>query len=315
MAVFSKKQPDIPRRRQQQATSASSERPSEIELAQRYAFKRNRTLTGSASSQVTSTNESGAHLKSARVQAHELARQRRRIASILGIVIVGVLSLYGLVSQFTAEVVVRTSDATQQLDPLYAEAVDSYLAQHPIERLRFMLHENALSTHLQSIVPEVAAIERVESAGFGASRFIVEMRRPIAGWTIRQTQQYVDATGTSFTRNYFATPTVQIVDNSGIQVETGDAVASNQFLGFVGRVVGLARVYKHDVTEVVIPQGTTRQMELHLEGVTYPIKLSIDRSAGEQVEDMTHALQWLDEHERSPEYLDVRVSGRAFYRL
>ena len=134
------------------------------------------------------------------------------------------------------------------------------------------------------------------------------------GGVIRGVQQYVDASGTSFLRNHFATPKVQIVDNSGIQVEAGQAVASNQFLGFVGRVVGLSNAQGHTVTQVIIPQNTTRQIELRLQDVGYPIKLSIDRPAGEQIEDMSRALGWLKGRNLNPGYLDVRVSGRAFYK-
>lgn len=315
MALFSKKQqPDIaPRRRQSNAT-APTERATEADLSQRYAFKRNRTLTGSASSQVVSINEANAQLKSSRVQAHDLARQRRRIGSVLGITLLAVGVLFGLVSQFTSQAVVRTSDVSRSLDPKYAQVVDEYLSRHPIERLRFLLHEEGLNAYMQSITPEVGSVIVDGSAGFGKSTFVITMRQPIAGWSIRGVQQYVDASGTSFLKNHFSAPEVQIVDNSGIQVEAGQAVASNQFLGFVGRVVGLSNARGYTVTQVVIPQNTTRQIELRLKDISYPVKLVIDRPAGEQVEDMARSLGWLKSRNQTPGYLDVRVSGRAFYK-
>jgi hypothetical protein len=245
---------------------------------------------------------------------HELARQRRHITGILALVLLGVAVLSGLVFQFTAQAVVRTSDITQSLTPVYREAVDEYLARQPIERLRFMLRSDAFNEYVQSAAPEVASIRVDGFAGMGKSLYIVEMRRPIAGWSIRGTQQYVDATGTSFARNHYTKPQVQIVDNSGIQVEAGQAVASNQFLGFVGRVVGLANAQQYTVTQVIIPQGTTRQIELRIKDVSYAVKLSIDRPAGEQIEDMSRAITWLHKRGITPQYLDVRVSGRAYYQ-
>lgn len=313
MALFSKKQPDIPRRRQD-GVIPMHERATESGLEERYAFRRNRTLTGSASSHVVSTNESNAQLKSARVQAHDLAQQRRHITSILAVVLLGVIVLSGLVFQFTAQSIVRTSDVSRSLNPVYTKAVDEYLARQPIERLRFLLREDALNDYVQSVAPEVGSITSDGFAGFGKSLFIVEMRRPIAGWSIRGVQHYVDTSGVSFAYNHYDKPQVQVVDNSGIQVEAGQAVASNQFLGFVGRVVGLTNARQHTVTQVIIPQGTTRQIELRLRDVSYPIKLLVDRPAGEQVEDMTRSMAWLKSHNVTPEYLDVRVSGRAFYR-
>jgi hypothetical protein len=313
MSLRSKKQPNIPRRRQD-VSSSTSERATEKSLEERYAFRRNRTLTGSASSQVVSTNESNGQLKSARVQAHELVRKRRHIGGILFVVLLGTITLFSLVFQFTAQVVVRTSDVTRELGPTYGRAIDDYLARQPIERLRFMLREDALNDYMQTVTPEIESVSVDGFGGFGKSNFVLEMRRPIASWSIRGTQQYVDASGTSFAFNYYSSPKVQIVDNSGVQVDAGQAVASNQFLGFVGRVVGLASARQYIVTQVIIPQGTTRQIELRLQDVAFPIKLSVDRPAGEQIEDMSRSMTWLKSHTVNPEYLDVRVSGRAFYR-
>lgn len=313
MALFSKKSSsDAPRRRQQQRSSA--ERVTEPSLEERYTFKRNRTLTGSLSSRVASTTESSAQLKSPRVHAHELTTKRRHIGATLLFVLVGAAMLYGLIMQFTAGVTVKAQDLSIQLDSSYESAIQSYFASRPIERLRFLINTEHLNEYLQSKTPEVASVKVDGSAGFGRSRFIVTMREPIAGWSINGQQQYVDSSGTPFARNYFPSPQVQIVDNSGVQVQAGQAVASNRFLAFVGRAVGLSQAQGLKVTQVIIPSGTTRQVELRLDGVGYPIKFSVDRAAGEQVEDMARTIRWVSAHKLSPQYLDVRVSGKAYYR-
>lgn len=311
MSLFSKKQPDIPLRRQprpdggQRATSDS--------LDQRYNFRRNRTLTGSASSSVSTVGEAHAQLKSDRVRAHDLVRQRRHIGIILSGVLLGCILLFVLVYQFTAHADVSAPEVTGSLDSSYQIAIEEYLMQQPIERFRFLLNTTHLSEYVQSVTPEVASLEAGGATGLGTSSFVLTMRRPIAGWTMNGSKEYVDGNGISFTRNYFAAPEVQIVDNSGVEVEAGQAIASNQFLGFVGRVVGQATASSLHVTQVIIPQGTTRQIELRLENISYPIKLSIDRPAGEQVEDMSRSIGWLTSHSQTPQYLDVRTSRRAFY--
>lgn len=313
MALFSKKQQsNVPRRRV--VAQKQSERASEDSLEERYAFKRNRTITGSASSHVVSSNETNAQLKSPRVQAHELTQKRRHIGALLSLVLVSVAILYFLVSQFTANVIVKAQELSMRLDPSYEQAIQSYLSSQPIERLRFMTNTDHLTQYVASKSPEVASIKVDGAAGFGKSAFIVTVRKPIAGWTINGQQQYVDDSGTAFSRNYFTTPPVEIVDKSGAQVQAGQAVASNRFLSFVGRAVGLSRAQGFTVTQAIIPTGTTRELELRLSGVGYPVKLLIDRGAGEQVEDMARAVRWLTAHGKKPEYLDVRVSGEAFYR-
>lgn len=309
MALFSRKnQHETPRRRQ------AASRAEESDLQERYSFQRNRTLTGSSSSHVASPSESNAQIKSPRVQAHELTRQRRHIGATLLLVLSGAGLLFFLVSQFTAGVQVRVSDVSMKLDDGYAQIIEDYFGSQPLERFRFAVNEEHLSQYVELRTPEVASVAVEGSSGFGKTTFILHLREPIAGWTINGKQRFVDSTGTAFTRNYFSTPPVQIVDKSGLQVEAGQAIASNRFLGFVGRAVALSKQQGFTVTQVIIPAGTTRQVELRLTGVGYPIKLSIDRGVGEQTEDMARAVRWLRSRNVSPKYLDVRVSGEAFYR-
>jgi len=311
MALFSKKQKDLPRRRQAPVRDVEQHKD---DFDERYSFRRNRTLTGSTSSQISSPSEANAQIKSPRVQAHELVRQRRHIGATLLLVLSGAGILFFLISQFTAGVAVRATDVSQQLDDSYAGIIESYLSSQPLERLRFMTNTEHLGAYLASRAPEIASVSLDGAAGLGKSTFVVKLREPTVGWTINGKQQYVDSSGTAFSRNYFTSPAVQVIDKSGIQVEAGQAIASNRFLGFVGRAVELAKRRNYTVQSVIIPAGTTRQIELQLRGVGYPIKLSIDRGVGEQVEDMDRAVRWLKSHGQSPKYLDVRVSGEAFYR-
>jgi hypothetical protein len=309
MSLFSKKHRTVtPHRR----TSPPQQTAQETTTG--GAFRRNRTLTGSISSNVASPNEAKAQLKSARVQTHELATRRRRIGGMLLLALLGCGVFFGLIWQFTAGVRVVAVGVAVPDTTRYEQAIQSYFSTRPIERLRFLIDTDHLNEYMQSETPEVAIVRIGGATGFGTSAFRIEMRRPIASWSVNNRQQYVDTTGTAFERNYFASPSVQIVDNSGVRVQAGQAITSNRFLGFVGRAVGLAKVQGYSVQQVIIPADTTRSVELRLEGVAYPIKLSVDRPAGEQAEDMSRAIQWLARQGRVPEYLDVRVSGEAFYR-
>lgn len=306
MAIFSKKQKQSPPRRRQ-VNGQPEVRPDN-------PFRRGRTLTGSTSS-LASAAEPAAQLKSPRARAHELATKRRRIGGLLLLAVFASALLYGVISQFTATVVVRaTGNISLASQEPYQAAIQEYLAKHPAERLRFLLNTEALAEFVQVKTPEVAQVQLAGSAGFGASAFRLNMREPIVGWSIGGQQQFVDTTGTAFAKNYFNKPRVEIVDESGIPLESGQAVTSNRFLGFVGLAVGLAETHGYKVNQVVLPREKTREVELRLEGVSYPVKLSVDRPAGEQIEDMVRAMKWLSDNGKNPQYLDVRVSGRAFYR-
>lgn len=306
MGLFSKKKPDLPRRRQSDALNDS--------LDERYTFRRNQTLTGSASSRVVTANDMSAQIRSPRAHAHELARRRQHVGSILFVTLLGCVLLGFLIMQFTASVTVRSSELTMQLDDRYSRDIEDYFNRQPIERLRFLLREDRLLAYLQSVAPEVAKVDVEGSVGYGDTAFALTMREPIVAWNINNNRQYVDTSGTAFTRNYYADPKVQVVDESGIQISGGETVASNRFLGFIGRVVGLAKSSGYTVTDVILPRGMTREVDIKLEGVGYPIRFSVDRPAGEQIEDMDRALTWLTANSQNPEYLDVRVSRRSYYK-
>ena len=91
--------------------------------------------------------------------------------------------------------------------------------------------------------------------------------------------QYVDGDGVVFANNYFAQPNLQIVDETGIRVSSDQLVASNRFLGFIGRVLASANQQACQLKKSRCPLATTRQVEVILQGS--PTKLqSIGRSLG-----------------------------------
>lgn len=316
MSLFSKKSAaDVPRRRQANSGDERRERQAAREADQNYTFRRNRTLTGSSSSSVSSATETSGDLQSTRTQAHHLARHRRKLGSVLGGIIVAILVLSALIFDLTVQPVVTSRDHGVQLDESrYEAAIKEYLTSHPFERLRIALDHQRLTNYLHEVTPEVATVTQEGFAGFSKSEFSLAVRQPIAGWVIGGKQYFVDETGVPFEKNYFSVPQVSVVDQSGIQQSAGTAIASSRFLTFVGRTVSLAAKQGLVVKQAIIPLGTTRQLEVQLEGRAYPVKLSLDRPVGEQVEDMKRAVGYFDAKKQSPQYIDIRVSGKAYYK-
>ena len=308
MSLFKKKQSGIPRRRLAESgtkLATSSD-----------VFRRNRTLTGTTSSQFGSTNVKS-DLESSRTHVHNLSAQRRKIFSILIVVFISITIIWLIISNFTATVTISVSDTSlsKSTDSLsYEKVIQEYLGVNPMGRLRFLLDQSALNSYVSNKLPEVADVVQDNKIGIGATNFNLTMRKPVAGWSINDHQYYVDSSGIPFEKNYFSAPTVQIVDNSGISLQTGTAIASKRFLSFVGKVVSLSKVSGYTVTQAILPSGTTRELEVKLKEGNYLAKLSIDRPAGEQVEDMARAVSYFVSQGRTPAYIDVRVSGKAFYK-
>jgi hypothetical protein len=299
----SKNKNDLPRRRH----SSDFARPA-ASMDTGNQFRRNQTLSGIKHPESEPVSE--------RTRLHHLARQRRHVGGILSLVL-GIIIILGiLLFQFTGTVIVAGSSAvlTHSIKPTpYEKAINDYLAIHPVERLRFALNETALSSYVSGVLPEVSQVKLTSTDSIVQSNFTLTLRKPLAGWQINGHQYFVDSTGVVFQNNYYETPTVQIVDQSGISPEQGTIVASARLLSFVGRVVSLAGQGSYTVTQAILPSGTTRELDIQLKDIQPRIKLSIDRGAGEQVEDMIRSLIFLQSQGKSAQYIDVRLSGRAVY--
>lgn len=302
-----------PRRRQISEERIANERRQGA--AGRELFKRNRTLVGSSSASVSSAAELDADLRSPRAHVHHLTAHRKRLSTILVFVLMASVFLMWLIYEFAAVVRVSPtlSSVTLQQDR-YEKIINDYFASHPVERLRPLINHDELNAHVKREAPEVASVEAVGAASFATGQFDIEMRKPIAGWLIGNNQYYVDDKGVAFQINYFEQPAVRIIDQSGVPQTAGTTVASGRFLQFVGRSVAAARDYGMVIEQAVIPVGTTRQVEFRITGHDYPVKLSLDRPVGEQVEDMQRAVTYMDTRQLKPQYVDVRVSGRAYYQ-
>lgn len=304
-----------PRRRSQQ--SASDQTENTHKLDQNYTFRRNRTITGSSSSRIASSNELNADLLSPRAHAHHLARKRRRLLLYFIIVITMAFFLYVLVSQLVAVVSVRVVGApafsAEQMKP-YQAAVDKYYAARPVERLRFLLNSSDFLQNLQAMNPEIESIHMDQGSKIGEALLTVTPRQPIARWKANGKREYVDASGVVFARNYFDAPAVEIRDNSGVETAGSQVVTSHRFLAFVGRVIGYAADQGYTVKTVTIPALTTRQVRITLKGVGQYYTFSVDRPPAVQVEDMVRITKYLKSHGITPHYVDVRVEGKAFYK-
>lgn len=315
MGFFKKNTLPVPGRRSENGEQGRV-RPTPSELSSRYAFRRNRTLTGSLASNVESVNEHGAELKSARVHTHRLRRHRRHAGAALFVVLALAAGLSYLIFQSIITTDITTS-APKHVDKTpYSQAVHDYLAKHPLERFRFSLSVTGLASYLQAHgYPEVDAINNaVSSDGFGSASIHINFRNPVVVWRTGGAAVYVDAKGNTFSRSYYQDPSVQIVDQTGIPTQDNQVLASNKFLGFIGKVIGRMKDNGYTVTQIILPASTTRQVQVTVGGTAYPIKFSIDRPVGEQAEDAARAIRHLASKGISAQYIDVRVSGRVYYQ-
>lgn len=310
MRIFHKKQSKFTPRRRLENSTAQANPGSDV-------FRRNRTLVGSTSNRINGTNVIRSGLESPRTHIHGLAIRRRRVFSVLLVILLSIAVMGLLIYNFTASpsAVVAGKPISKSFDKSrYNTVIQDYLDANPMGRINFLLDQAALTTYVSSKLPEVSLVALNGMERIGQTSFAITMRQPVAGWEINGKQYYVDSKGVSFELNYYTSPSVQIVDNTGVPIQAGATSVSKRLLGFVGLVVSRASQSGYTVIKATLPAGTMRELDINIQDVTPVIKLTIDRPVGEQVEDMSRALQYFTANGQKPSYIDVRVSNKAFFK-
>ena len=311
MGLLRKKATPPARRRVDETTHQS-----DAEISDRYAFRRNRTLTGSLVSHVESAGEASSELRSDRLRSHDLHTHRKKLGFYLFVSACTIGVLAWVIYQFIATIQVSSDTSVVVNQSTYNQKVQDYLAANPFQRLRATVDTGSLAAYLQAHdSPEVASVQsNVTSQGFAAAGFTLTFRHPVVVWKTGATRLYVDDEGNAFSRNYYSEPTVEVVDQTGIQAENNQVLASERFLSMIGKLIGRMKAQGYMIERVILPANTTRQFLMSAKGLGCPIKFTIDRSAGEQAEDAARAIAFLSGKGITPEYLDVRVGGKAFYK-
>lgn len=104
-------------------------------------------------------------------------------------------------------------------------------------------------------------------------------------------------------------PTVEIVDEGGTGYEGSARV--QEYVGMLEKDVADEGL---KVVRAVIPSGKTREVDVYLDGRAEFYKTNLDRGTGVTAEDIARMAKYLTEHELTPAYVDVRVTGKAYYR-
>lgn len=70
----------------------------------------------------------------------------------------------------------------------------------------------------------------------------------------------------------------------------------------------------HRVVKVTLPTGTSRELYVDLEGRTEYFKVNLDRGTAITAEDIDRMVRYLEKNAIMPEYVDVRVDEKAYYK-
>ena len=269
-------------------------------------FRRSRTIAGSGLSFSADSTE--------RSQANQLIKQRRKLSSILVSLILGCAIIALLLTQLIININVLTPSAksSSQVD-LYEKVANEYFSNHPLERLLFALDYDSLNKYFLEHAPEVQSV-RFESGGLTSTTMKLIFRQPVIKWSTGGQEYFVDSNGVTFNRNYFDDPKIAVDDQSGIPTSAGQEVLNKPFMSFIGQSIAKIKDKGYTVTGVILPVDTVRQVTFSLEGQRPVLRMTLDRGVDAQVGQAMRAIEYFNANGASPEYIDVRVDQRVFYK-
>ncbi|GEM_PF-277301 len=103
-------------------------------------------------------------------------------------------------------------------------------------------------------------------------------------------------------------PTVPIFDEN-----VGDNI-STRVKEFVARLEDDTKDLDIKIERVVLPANMAREVDVYIEGRGERYKMSLDRDTAMQTEDMQRMMLYLEEKEIKCDYVDLRISGKAYYK-
>ncbi len=109
-------------------------------------------------------------------------------------------------------------------------------------------------------------------------------------------------------------PTIQIIDEDSAAVGT-KVELSDRMRNYIGQAEADFRDLGYTPTKAILPSGSIREVDFYLKDQPGYIKLHLDRGTAESVEDADRLIRYLKAQGTTTfEYLDVRLSGKAYWK-
>ena len=251
---------------------------------------------------------------SERSENQKLVIRRRKLGAFFVILAIFISLISIFLFQFISKVSVVSNESKSQNLSKYEKSVEEYLNINPSERILSNLNKNALLESLQKDYPEVLSISDIKFNGLTSYKIYLDFRKPVASWLVDSKEFFVDSEGISFNVNNFEKPSLNIIDDSGAIVSNGKNVASSSFFSFIGKLVSAANKQGLEVSKIRIPPLSLRQVEVSVEGISYFARMSTADSAEGQIINFKKAIEYFRTHKISPNYIDLRIEGKGYYK-
>lgn len=201
----------------------------------------------------------------------------------------------------------------------YEAGIKDILDNSLSNRSKLLINTSAVADHIESSYPEVA--EAVITLPLLDHKPIVDLvpKQPKFIMNTKDGPYIIDETGTALLHvrdlensDDYKLPTV--TDQSGIGVSPGMRVVNRDVVAFIDSVLYQFESKGMLVSDLVLPP-LPNELHLNPQGKSYYIKFDLSGEAREQAGSYFAVSELLAEQGKEPaEYIDVRVSGKAFYK-
>jgi hypothetical protein len=267
--------------------------------------------------------------RSANVQAQPKRRiprfgldklRRTHVLSVLVILILFLLSV-GLDSRPKVVVLGDASDRFALQDTkVYEDAARQMFGRSYTNNNKLTINTEAVAVELKRTFPEVHAVS-ISLPFIGRQPTVyIQPAIPQLVLATPHGQFILDSSGRALAEATPDTPMPKdravptVIDQSGIDVRKGDVVLPSKSVAFIADVAAQLYAQKIEADTWTLPAQSS-QLNVKMKGVPYFVKFNLQADGREEAGSYIAVRKELEGKREIPaHYIDVRVSGRAYYR-
>lgn len=241
---------------------------------------------------------------------------RKWVLGVADIVLI-ILLLAGLIYSLLLKPVPKVTATNLSYHPaqVYSSAVaKSFSGLKNSNKISF--DEPAVIKNIQKQFPEVEAVH-IELPFFSQEARVRLVVSPPAFKLASGTQSLIiDSSGLAVARSSDlpAFNLLSLTDQSGFEAGIGKQVLSSQSVEFIRMVIAQSRRAKVPIASMTLP-ALAQEVDLRTADQPYYVKFYLDGDALNQTGQFLAARQqFTATHQQPSQYLDVRVSGKIFYK-
>lgn len=235
---------------------------------------------------------------------------------VCSLVYASTLSSRPKVEVFTSS---KTSTILKNDNSVYEQAMADLMGRSVLNYSKLTLDSNYIAQQLSNRFPELKAASIAIPLVNRQPVLRLELAEPVLVINSNGKQYALSGQGIALidvTASQIKTVSgIPLVDDqTNIPVKVGSPALTNDTVKFIRTVVGELRIKDIKVKSLSLPR-TAEELDVHLEGVTYYLKLNLLNEPKQQAGAYLALRQKLsNENIRVAEYVDLRVDERVYYK-